>query len=441
MAKLKKSLGLFDGISLLIGITIGSAIFATPQIIAGYTNSFTLIIILWLAVSLFVYVGSLIYAELGSRFPNTGGEYIYIREAFGPFWGFIFGWSQLIIIRTSPAAGISLITANYLGYFIPMSQFEKIIASIIIIIIFGTINYIGVERASFYNKFSTLIKTLGITIFTVAGLAMFEGDFLKLSETASVTEYLGTIGNIVAALMLILFSYLGWDRVGYIAGEMKEPQKVIPKTMFYGISTIAILYISANILYHTVLGMEGVRSSSIVASDIASLLFGNLGASLMSITVIISATGSINGTMMSASRLYYAMARDGMLFKWFDNIHPRFRTPSNAIVAHCIWGIVLLVIRQNFETIVTGMVFTILIFYTFTTVAFFKFRKLDLGESGYRIPFYPFLPSIYLIGLASLVLLRIYYQFNLSMQDLSFVLTGVPAYFIFFKNNKILLEK
>ena len=322
-----------------------------------------------------------------------------------------------------------------------MSQFEKIIASIIIIIIFGTINYIGVERASFYNKFSTLIKTLGITIFTVAGLAMFEGDFLKLSETASVTENLGTIGNIVAALMLILFSYLGWDRVGYIAGEMKEPQKVIPKTMFYGISTIAILYISANILYHTVLGMEGVRSSSIVASDIATLLFGNLGASLMSITVIISATGSINGTMMSASRLYYAMARDGMLFKWFDNIHPRFRTPSNAIVAHCIWGIVLLVIRQNFETIVTGMVFTILIFYTFTTVAFFKFRKLDLGESGYRIPFYPFLPSIYLIGLASLVLLRIYYQFNLSIQDLSFVLTGVPAYFIFFKNNKILLEK
>ena len=441
MAKLKKSLGLFDGISLLIGITIGSAIFATPQIIAGYTNSFTLIIILWLAVSLFVFIGSLIYAELGSRFPNTGGEYIYIREAFGPFWGFIFGWAQLIIIRTSPAAGISLITANYLGYFIPMSQFEKIIASIIIIIIFGTINYIGVERASFYNKFSTLIKTLGITIFTVAGLAMFEGDFLKLSETVSVTEDLGTIGNIVAALMLILFSYLGWDRVGYIAGEMKEPQKVIPKTMFYGISTIAILYISANILYHTVLGMEGVRSSSIVASDIASLLFGNLGASLMSITVIISATGSINGTMMSASRLYYAMARDGMLFKWFDNIHPRFRTPSNAIVAHCIWGIVLLVIRQNFETIVTGMVFTILIFYTFTTVAFFKFRKLDLGESGYRIPFYPFLPSIYLIGLASLVLLRIYYQFNLSMQDLSFVLTGVPVYFIFFKNNKILLEK
>jgi len=441
MAKLKKSLGLFDGISLLIGITIGSAIFATPQIIAGYTNSFTLIIILWLAVSLFVFIGSLIYAELGSRFPNTGGEYIYIREAFGPFWGFIFGWAQLIIIRTSPAAGISLITANYLGYFIPMNQFEKIIASIIIIIIFGTINYIGVERASFYNKFSTLIKTLGITIFTVAGLAMFEGDFLKLSETASVTKNLGTIGNIVAALMLILFSYLGWDRVGYIAGEMKEPQKVIPKTMFYGISTIAILYISANILYHTVLGIEGVRSTSIVASDIASLVFGKTGASLMSVIVIISATGSINGTMMSASRLYYAMAREGMLFKWFNNIHPKFRTPSNAIIAHCIWGIILLVVRQNFETIVTGMVFTILIFYTFTTVAFFKFRKLDLGESGYRIPFYPFLPSIYLIGLTSLVLLRIYYQFNLSMQDLSFVLTGVPVYFIFFKNNKILLEK
>jgi APA family basic amino acid/polyamine antiporter len=440
MAKLKKSLGLLDSISLLIGITIGSAIFATPQIIAGYADSFTLIIILWLIVSVFVYTGSLIYAELGSRFPKTGGEYVYIKEAFGPFWGFIFGWAQLLIIRTSPAAGISLITANYLGYFIPMSQFEKIIASIIIIIIFGIINYMGVEKASFYNKFSTLIKTSGIIIFTIAGLVAFEGDFLKLSETANVTENLGPIGNIVAALMLILFSFLGWDRVGYIAGEMKNPQKIIPKTMFYGISSIAVIYISANILYHTVLGMDGVRSSSIVASDISTLLFGNLGATLMSITVIISATGSINGTMMSASRLYYAMARDGLLFKWFDNIHPKFRTPNNAILAHCIWGIILLVVRQNFETIVTGMVFTILIFYTFTTAAFFKFRILDIGESGYRMPLYPLLPSIYLCGLISLVILRIYYQFNLSMQDLLFVVSGIPVYFLFFKKNNILLN-
>ena len=136
---------------------------------------------------------------------------------------------------------------------------------------------------------------------------------------------------------------------------------------------------------------------------------------------------------MSASRLYYAMARDGLLFNWFNHIHPRYCTPNRSIVAHCIWGIALLVIRQNFETIVSGMVFTILIFYIITTLAFFKFRKTDQGSSGYRLPFYPALPALYLIGLISLVGLRLFFQFNLSVQDLSFVLTGVPIYFLFFK--------
>jgi|TARA_B100001250_G_scaffold370251_1_gene354299 APA family basic amino acid/polyamine antiporter len=433
LSELKKSLGLIDGISLLIGITIGSAIFATPQIIASYSDSFFNIILLWIVVTFFVFIGSLIYAELGSRFPNTGGEYIYINKAFGPFWGFIFGWSQLLIIRTSPAAGISLITANYIGYFIEMNQFQKNIVAITIIIIFGIINIIGVERASTYNKFSSVVKTVGIVVFTFAGLMIFGGNFSNLPESINSTQNLGPIGNAVAAIILVLFSYLGWDRVGYVAGEMKNPKDIIPRTMFYGIGTIAIIYLSANLLYHTVMGLEGVRNSNIVASDTASILFGNVGASIVSMIVIISATGSINGTMMSASRLYYAMAKDGLLFSWFNHIHPSFKTPTHSIIAHCIWGIVLLVVRQNFETIVSGMVFTILIFYIVTTLALFKFRKLNIGQGGYRVPLYPLLPLVYLIGLIVLVSLRLFYQFNLSIQDLSFVLTGVPIYFLFFK--------
>ena len=433
MSELKKSLGLIDGISLLIGITIGSAIFATPQIIASYSDSFFNIILLWIVVTFFVFIGSLIYAELGSRFPNTGGEYIYINKAFGPFWGFIFGWSQLLIIRTSPAAGISLITANYIGYFFEMNQFQKNIVAITIIIIFGIINIIGVERASTYNKFSSVVKTVGIVVFTFAGLMIFGGNFSNLPESINSTQNLGPIGNAVAAIILVLFSYLGWDRVGYVAGEMKNPKDIIPRTMFYGIGTIAIIYLSANLLYHTVMGLEGVRNSNIVASDTASILFGNVGASIVSMIVIISATGSINGTMMSASRLYYAMAKDGLLFSWFNHIHPSFKTPTHSIIAHCIWGIVLLVVRQNFETIVSGMVFTILIFYIVTTLALFKFRKLNIGQGGYRVPLYPLLPLVYLIGLIVLVSLRLFYQFNLSIQDLSFVLTGVPIYFLFFK--------
>ena len=434
MTQLKKTLGLLDGISLLIGITIGSAIFATPQIIATYQNSFSSIIVLWVIVTIFVFIGSLIYAELGSRYPNTGGEFVYISKAFGPFWGFIFGWAQLLIIRTSPAAGISLITANYIGYFIEINQFQKNIIAIFIIILFGIVNYVGVERASFYNKFSSFVKTLGIAVFTTVGLFIYGAEFSNLSPSVQATQNLGPIGNFVAAAILVLFSYLGWDRVGYVAGEMKNPKKIIPLTMFYGLSLIALIYLGANLLYHTVLGIEGVRNSLIVASDTASILFGNSGATIISLVVIISATGSINGTMMSASRLYYAMARDKLLFNWFNYIHPYYKTPTHSIIAHCIWGIALLVIRQNFETIVSGMVFTILIFYIITTLAFFKFRMTDQGEKGYRLPFYPLLPAIYLIGLILLVGLRLFFQFNLSAQDLSFVLTGVPIYFLFFKH-------
>ena len=436
MSKLKKSLGLTDGVALLVGITIGAGIFKTPQVIAKYVDSFSIVIVLWLGVAVFVYIGALIYAELGTRFPNTGGEYIYMQKAFGPFWGFLFGWSQLLIIRTSPAAALSLLSADYIGFFIPLNQLYKIIIAILILIVFGIINYLGVERGSFYNKFSSSVKITGLFLFTIIGLFLLNGDFSKLSDTAQVTATLGPTGNIIAALFMIVFSFLGWDRVGYVAGEMKDPQRVISKSMLYGMTIIAVLYIGANFLYHAVIGLEGMRSSSIVASDTAISLFGNIGASLISIMVIISATGSVNGTMMATTRVYYAMAKNGLMFKWFDYIHPKFQTPTHAILAHCLWSVVIILIRQNFETIVAGMVFAILIFYGFTTVAFFKFRKMNSGNSsGYILPYYPLLPSLYLCGIILLVLLRAYYETWASAQDLIFVLSGIPVYFLFFKNN------
>ena len=171
MSKLKKSLGLTDGVALLVGITIGAGIFKTPQVIAKYVDSFSIVIVLWLGVAVFVYIGALIYAELGTRFPNTGGEYIYMQKAFGPFWGFLFGWSQLLIIRTSPAAALSLLSADYIGFFIPLNQLYKIIIAILILIVFGIINYLGVERGSFYNKFSSSVKITGLFLFTIIGLS------------------------------------------------------------------------------------------------------------------------------------------------------------------------------------------------------------------------------------------------------------------------------
>ncbi|UCD30305.1 MAG: amino acid permease, partial [Planctomycetota bacterium] len=347
---LRKTLGVFDGVAILIGITIGAGIYSTPQIIAGYQASFYPIIALWILVGLFVFLGGLIYAELGSRLPNTGGEYVYINRCFGPFAGFMFGWAQLFIIRTSPAAGLAIITANYLGYFVELDRFEHTVVALSVIALLGALNYVGVQRASVYQKLSTVLKVGGLTALVVLGLILMRGHENLLSTSAPPTSTLSPFGNTIAALMLVVFTHIGWDRVGYAAGEMKNPRRTIPLSMFVGMAAIILIYISTNLIYHRILGMEGLRESTIVASDVATHLIGPIGAGFIAVLVMISTTGSINGTMMTATRAYYAMARDGLFFKWLNFVHPKFRTPSRAILAHCFWAAAILLIRGTFET-------------------------------------------------------------------------------------------
>jgi len=434
---LRKTLGIFDGIALLVGITIGAGIYSTPQIIAGYLGSFSVIIFLWIVVGVFVFVGGLIYAELGTRLPNTGGEYVYIKRCFGPFAGFMFGWSQLFIIRTSPAAGLAIITANYLGYFVELEPWTHTAVALAVIAFFGVLNYIGVQKASVYQKVSTVLKIGGIFTIVVLGLILVQGHENMLHTEAEPTGGLGPFGNAIAALMLITFSYIGWDRVGYVAGEMKNPRRTVPLSLILGLGTIVIVYVLTNWIYHQTLGMEAMRQSTIVASDVATRLVGPVGAAFIAILVMISTTGSINGTMMSAPRAYYAMARDGLFFKWLNFVHPKYRTPSHAILAHCIWAAVILLVRKTFETIVAGMVFAILIFLIFNIFALFKLRSQNVGGSSvFKVPFYPWLPILFLAGIIFLVVFRMVFEWQKSLTDLAFIATGIPLSFFWLKKKK-----
>jgi APA family basic amino acid/polyamine antiporter len=424
---LRKVLGVSDGIAILIGISIGAGIYSTPQIIAGYLGSFNTVLLLWLLAGLFVFTSGLIYAELGTRMPHTGGEYIYITRCFGPFAGFMFGWAQLFIVRTSAAAGLALIVADYLGYFVPLNKSTRMIAALAVIFLFGVLNYIGIQRASVYQKLSTLLKVGALVSIVIAGIFLSGGHENLLSTGAAPTGGLGPVGNVVAAVMLILFSHTGWERIGYSAGEMKNPKRVIPLSLIVGISIVVCLYALTNMTYHRTLGMEGMRESTIVASDVLTILIGPLGAALIAILVIISASGSINGTMMTAPRVYYAMAKDGLFFKWLDFVHPRFRTPSRAIAAHCVWAGAILLIRGTFETIATGLVFTILIFYGLSTLSLFKMRKDKIGGSDiFRVPLYPILPVIFVLVILGLLVLRAIFEWQNSATDLVFIVTGLP---------------
>lgn len=424
---LRRVLGVPDGVAVLVGITIGAGIFTTPQIIARYQSSFSEIIVFWILAGFFVFIGGLIYAELGTRLPNTGGEYVYLHRAFGPFIGFLFGWAQLFIIRTSPAAGLSLAAADYIGHFIPLHGMAHTGVALGIIAFIGVLNYVGIRQASVFQNLTTIIKVVGLLALVVAGLIQLTDHPSLLGTRAEPTAELGPVGNIGALMMLVLFSYIGWDRVGYLAGEMKNPRRTIPPTMIYGLAVIFLLYLSANFIYHATLGMEGVRASKIVASDVATILFGPIGAGFVSLLVIISCIGSINGTSMAAPRVYYAMARDRLFFRWLDYVHPRFRTPSRAVLAHCGWAVVILLVRQNFQDIVAGMTFAILIFYVMTTLALFKLRRNGVGENDcFRVPMYPYLPALYLLLLVALIGVRGFFEWQNSLKDLAFIATGLP---------------
>ncbi len=424
---LRRTLGTFDGVAILIGITIGAGIYSTPQLIATYADSFAPIIGLWIGCGVFVFIGGLIYAELGTRLPHTGGEYVYIHRCFGPFAGFMFGWAQLFIIRTSPAAGLAIITANYLEYFIELPGPAHTAVALGVIAILGALNYVGVQRASVYQRLSTVLKVGGLFALVVVALILVGGQENLLATEAPPTATLGPLGNTTAALMLVVFSYMGWDRVGYLGGEMKNPRRAIPLSLLTGIGIVIVLYVLTILVYHQTLGMDGMRESTIVASDMAIQLMGPIGAGFIAVLVMISTTGSINGTIMAAPRVYYAMAKDGLFFKELNFIHPTYRTPSRAILAHCFWGAVILIVRGTFETIVAGMVFAVLIFYAFTTVALFILRKQEVGgEDVYRMPLYPWLPGLYLVGIVSLLVIRAIFEWEKSLVDLAFIATGLP---------------
>ena len=437
-SSLRKVLGVSDGVAILIGITIGAGIYSTPQIIAGYLGSFGPILLLWLVAGIFVFTSGLIYAELGTRMPSTGGEYIYISRCFGPFAGFVFGWAQLFIVRTSAAAGLALIVADYFGYFVVMNKTTRILTALAVIFLFGVLNYIGIQRASIYQKLSTILKVGALLSIILIGFLFSGGKENLLSAHAAPDGGMDPVGSVVAALMLIIFSHTGWERIGYSAGEMKNPKRVIPLSLMIGLAFVVMLYALTILTYHRTLGMAGMRESTIVASDVLTVLVGPVGAALIAILVIISASGSINGTMMTAPRVYYAMSRDGLFFKWLDFVHPRFGTPSRAIVAHCVWAGVILLIRGTFETIAAGLVFAILIFYALSTLALFKMRRENIGDPDvFRVPFYPVLPFVSLLLIIGLILLRAYFEWQKSLVDLAFIVTGIPFAFYWCRRKSV----
>lgn len=436
MTKLAKELTLYGLVMVAIGSCIGSGIFVTPSQIAGLVPSPLLILAVWAIGGLITLTGALTFGELGSIFPKAGGIYVFLKEAYGGWLGFLYGWAYLLIITSGSIAVLALAFTYYLSYFIPMNDTWKIITSIIAISVLTTLNVLRAKFGEIFSNIFTGLKLVGILIIICVGL--FCGNS-QLSFKTSSLSFIGNTGfsNFGVALVGVLFSYGGWQHASFLAGETKNPSRNVPIAMITGAIVVTIIYLLVNLSYMFLLPLSNITTSQKVAAEAVSTILP-FGGMLVAAIIAVSTLGTIGIYTLSAPRIYYAMAEDGLFFKSIAKVHPDFKTPVNAIIVQSIWAIVLLLFWGTFEDLITYTVSVEWIFFTLAAAGIFIFRKkLKDVERSYKTFGYPVTPLIF-ICINTWFVLNMMVNKPLHMGlGIGFLILGVPVYFFFKRKNSL----
>lgn len=401
-AALPRRLGLWSAVAVLVGSTLGSGIFRSPAGIADKLPGPLPFLSIWVIGGMFALCGALTIAEVAGAFPQTGGVYVFIRESWGRLPAFLFGWSELLIIR---AAALGAISTTFSEYFIrvlgfdpvvaPYSNYVHYVAAGAILLLAG-FNYVGMKWGSLVQNLTTLAKTGALLIIVVLALALglpeTGGHYTPAAPAGSFT-----FASFGLALVSVLWVYDGWADVSFIGGEVKDPERNLPRVLIYGTLTIIGLYLLANIAYLAVLPIEEIRQSKLVAADAAEKLMGAVGVAFVSMAVMISTFGTLNGSVMTGARILFAMAADGLLFKPVATVHKKFQTPSVAIALEASLG-VLFVLIGTFEQLADAFVTAIVPFYALAVGSVFIFRRRPEYRPPFRVPGYPIVPAIFIIA-------------------------------------------
>jgi APA family basic amino acid/polyamine antiporter len=373
MTQLKKEIGLYGLTMVAIGSCIGSGIFLTPGQIASHLPSTFLFLLVWVVGGLVTLTGALTFAELGAMFPEAGGIYVYLKEAYGDLFGFLYGWAYLLVINSGAIAALCIAFATYLGVLIPLGKTGIKVVAIVSIFCLTIINIIRVKAGEIFSNIFTGLKLIGIACIVVIGL--FAGNPGLIGQTQKTTVSSGSlISAFGLALIGVLWSYGGWQHASYLAGEVKNARRTVPRAMVIGALVVTAAYLLINLGYLFLLPIDRIAASDSVAADAIKTIFpfgGNLIAAIIAISVI----GTAGIYTLSAPRIYYAMARDGLFFKSLAKVHDRFRTPVNAILIQSGWAIILLLFWGTFEDVITYVAFTDWIFFGLTAAAVFLFRR------------------------------------------------------------------
>lgn len=397
MSDLKKSLTLYGLTMVAIGSCIGSGIFLTPSIIAGYLPDPFLILLVWGIGGLITLTGALSFAELGSMFPKAGGVYVYLREAYGDFAGFLYGWSYLTVVNAGALAALSIAFASYISFFVPLSQAGITIVAVSAIIIVTIVNIFRVKIAEMFSNVFTGLKLAGIGLIVLIAFILGEPGSIEWSAKISEGGDKNLVSLLGLALVGVLWSYGGWQHASFLAGEAKNSKKTIPRAMVIGAFVVTLVYIVINIAYLSLLNINEMGNTDSVAADAISkvLPYGGL---LIAIIIAISVMGTLGIYSLTAPRIYFAMAKDGLFWKKIASVHPKFQTPVNAILLQNAWAICLLILWGTFEDVISYVVFTDWIFFTLAAASVIIFRRTKKElHRPYKTFLYPVTPLIFII--------------------------------------------
>ena len=436
MTALVRTLRQSDLLLLFIGSVIGSGIFLTPGLILRQLNgSVGFSLLVWVVGGVLSLLGALTYAELSATNPEAGGLYCFIRDGFGRMAAFLYGWSLFLVIASGTIAALARAFTRYLAEIIPLSATGATIVSVLMIAVVTAVNVWGTRKSSDLQNWTTLIKTLLIVVLSgfLLSLGHHGGELASaMGTTQGGSALLSSFG---LAMIAVLWAYEGWQFGTYSAGEVVDPQKSFPRAFLLGSLILVGLYLIANVAYLVALGPVASTASDAIAATAATAVLGPWAGKVIALAILISTFSSTNSVILTAPRVFYAMANDNLFFKSLAEVHPRFRTPAAAIIALGIWSAVL-ACAGKFAELIGGVIFIGWIFYGLGAAAIFPLRRASQGQPiPYRVPGYPFTPFIFVLAAAAIVGNAIYLAFrdpvqfrNLAVAIVLFLL-GLPAYY------------
>jgi len=451
--QLIRGLGLTAAMMIVAGSMIGSGIFRKPATMAGQLMSPELLIIVWIAAGIITFIGALTNAEIAGMIDATGGQYVYFRKMYGDFIAFLYGWSIFAVIQTGSQAAIAYVFAEYLGYFFkypqlpqsfqdfsifmpfvgdihPFLDFGTKAVAILCILFLTGVNYLGVVFGGIVQTIVTFIKIASIIILSLLLFTFGQGSYANVYSGFNIpTE---TITNIISVIGLALagafWAYDGWNNVTFVAGEVKNPQRNIPLALLYGTLIVIAVYVLINIAFLYVLPIDEMSKSPLVAASAAERIFGVNGASIISIAVIISTFGALNGSILATARVQFAMARDRLFFSPLGKIHPKFGTPHVSLIIQGVWSCVL-VLSGSFDTISDYVIFAAWLFYMLGAYGVFVLRKkMPEVNRPYKVWGYPYTPIIFIIFSFLFLVNSIISDTQDAAMGSILILSGLPIY-------------